>query len=288
VTICIAAICTMDIDCDEAFRCRSGQEVIIGISDRMVSSDCAQAEFPLPKYSQIVGSIVLFSSGSNFLHRQIFESTKSYVLKDFDNDPRTIPVIDVAELYSQNLIKYRQRRLDNVVRAWTGLEYENYLKQIDKFNMDVRKNIETRIAKLEDTEAIITGIDEAGAHVYHIRYDGSILFNDKFGLSAIGSGSQIADIKIIQNIQTRKSPFKETLIDIYMAKKHAELDPFVGEDTDIFIISTDHSVNIVSEDSIKLLDDLYNEICAKQKEAIKEAGNRVAAFIKKDKKMELI
>lgn len=286
MTICIVAICTMDDDCSELFPYISGQEVIIGISDRMVSTETTQAEVPIPKYSKVIGSIVVSPSGDIPALDEIIQNTKSFIWKDFNNNPRTIPVIDVAELYSQNIRSYTREQKDNVTGYYAGINYKEF-KKLGRGCDDYEKT-KTQLTEIYKVWAIVSGIDATGAHVYYINYDGSIRYQDKYGISIIGSGKWHAENAILRVEHTRKVSFKNTLCRLYKAKKCAEYDPNVGKETDVFMISTDHSVNIFSEDAINILDEMYNDLWEKEKEAIREAGGKMASFLRKNGKMKLI
>lgn len=287
MTICIVGICTMDDDCGELFPYISGQEVIIGMSDRMVSTGITQAEIPVPKYSKVIGSIVVSSAGEGIAHNEIFDKTKSIIWKDFNNNPRTIPVLKVAELYSENMKVYTQERRDSITGYYAGVNFKEF-KSGNMVSYNDRPKIERQLQEIKKVDAIVSGIDNTGPHIYFIEANGSIKYYDEAGLSSAGSGKWHAEEAILKIEHTRRASFKNTLFRVYKAKKFAEYDPNVGKETDVFIISNDYSVNILSEDAIKRLDEIYEDYCAKEKEAIREAGGKMASVLGKDGKMKLI
>lgn len=260
MTICIAAICDSSDETSMMFwptDYTPPPNFIVGISDRMVSTDYTQSELPQPKFRKTVNSVMVLMSGVNDVTAEIFDHTNSYIYKDFMDDPRLIPVDRIASIYSQNLIHFLKNRRDTICQARHGLEYKNFLSQCSNWHPSLYEETIREIKTVPDTATIITGIDESGAHIYLIDGSGSVSCKDATGFAIIGSGSFHADSRLMQTRHSPNASYYETLFLTYMAKKQAELDPWVGKDTDIFVIKDDAKYDILLPETVKALGEIY-------------------------------
>jgi hypothetical protein len=262
VTVCIAAICTYaGDDMEEWFRWAiDPQPYIIGISDRMISTEHAQSELPRPKFSKIVNSVMGIMAGDIEAQTEVFESTQQYFWNDFYNDPRLIPVKEFAEHYEQDVCTFLNKRRNNIVRRRTGIRtYDDFLRD---YQHEDRYEIIDEIKNEPALEMIITGIDESGPHIYMIDHQG-ISYHDSTGFAIIGSGYLHADSQLMRTRHSINVSYPETLLLTYMAKKQAEINPYVGKETDIFVIKDYTNVDILPPQTIRFLEDTYNKIYKK-------------------------
>lgn len=115
MTICIAAICNGNVD--SLWYLDGDPQFIVGISDKMVSTNRTQSELPQPKFRKTVNSVMVLMSGVNDVTSEVFEHTNSYIYKEFMNDPQVIPVERIAGIYSKNLISFLKNRRDTICQA---------------------------------------------------------------------------------------------------------------------------------------------------------------------------
>ena len=285
MTVCIAAICTWcGDDIEDCFRWASEPEpYIIGISDRMRSiQDFAQYESDQPKYIHIVNSVMALMAGDVAAQTEVFDRTCSYIWTDFNDDPRVIPVKEVAHRYEQDVCAFLNDRRDMIVRRRTGLK--SFKDFQTNYHHEDREEIIEEIKKEPALETIITGIDESGPHIYLINHSG-ISCHDSTGFAVIGSGYFHTTSQLMRTRHSPKTPYVDTLLLLYMAKQHAEMDEYVGKDTDIFVITDNHTYDVLSEKTVKVLKDTYNEIYNRvldeaktkiQEHLIKERENAIA------------
>lgn len=130
------------------------------------------------------------------------------------------------------------------------------------------------------TQTIITGIDESGAHIYIIDDRGSVSCKDSIGFAVIGSGSLHAHSQLMQTRHSPNASYYDTLFLTYMAKKQSELDPWVGKETDMFVIKDVINHDILPQETVKILGDIYNEIYNKM---FAEAKTKISAYLKDNK-----
>lgn len=129
-------------------------------------------------------------------------------------------------------------------------------------------------------EAIITGIDESGPHIYQIDPHGIASCEDSSGFAVIGSGFYHATSQLMRTRHSSKTAYVDTLLLLYMAKKHAEMNEYVGEDTDIFVITDDHTYNVLPDKTVKMLKDTYTEIYDK---VLAEAKTKIQEHLIKER-----
>ena len=90
---------------------------------------------------------------------------------------------------------------------------------------------------------MIVGVDKRGAHIYTV-IDGNVAYREETGYAAIGSGAQYANEQFMLTGHTKFKSFARTRTLVYLAKKRAEVNPFVGRETFMFII--DQSMDGIS------------------------------------------
>jgi hypothetical protein len=84
-------------------------------------------------------------------------------------------------------------------------------------------------------EAIITGVDSLGAHIFTVDNKG-VSMRDAVGFAAIGAGYWHANSAMMFAEHTRRKPMPDTLLLTYSAKRRAEVAPGVGIGTDMLMI----------------------------------------------------
>jgi len=223
---------------------------------------------------------MVLMSGVNDVTSEVFEHTNSYMHKELEppNDLfLVIPVERIAGIYSQNLIKFLENRRDTICQARTGLRYQDFLKKHQDWPQALQEDIINEINDEPGTQTIVTGIDQDGAHIYLIDDRGSVSCKDSIGFAVIGSGSLHAHSQLMQSRHSSNASYYDTLFLAYMAKKQAELDKYVGKDTDIFVIKDDTNYDILPHKTVKALEDIYESTYNKM---FAEAKTKIAAYLK--------
>jgi hypothetical protein len=86
------------------------------------------------------------------------------------------------------------------------------------------------------TEALVAGVDELGAHLFAVTHPGVLLPLETTGYGAVGSGGLHAAVRLSLGQHNKIAPLTDTVYNIYEAKKAAEVAPGVGKLTDLAII----------------------------------------------------
>jgi len=267
VTVCIAAICDGN--------------TIFGAADRMVTTEDVEFEPPMPKIIPLTTSIRIMTAGDSALQSEILQDVSYEVFARIDKDPDNWwKIKDVAELYVKFYNSAKLSRAETAILAPIGLNRETFIVH----QQQMSKELVTSLAKemlhfeLSYVSTIVTGIDMTGAHIYMVR-QGEISCLDTVGFASIGSGSRHAESQFMLARHTPSSPFADTFLLVYSAKKRAEVAPGVGEDTDVFMIGGLGYATQIKEEIVKGLEKIYQEIANKERKIQKDARREVRSYL---------
>ncbi len=232
MTVCIAATCDKD-------------KIIIVGADRMFTvGPPLNVEFepPLTKIETMGLSCVAMGAGNGLYVSEIFRRARS----EYHN-VETAPVDQIANTLSTVYSQYRDQKIEEqIIRPMVGPDfvafrarggtlpaylqvqpgiYQQLVVQSSQFNLGV--------------EVILAGIDTGGTHLYYLGHPGGLISFNKIGYNAVGSGAAHVAIKFALELQNPSCSLAETLLNVYSAKKAAEVAPGVGQQTEIKVVSSD-------------------------------------------------
>src|SRR5260370_23144265 len=116
VTVCVAALC------------EGG--VILGASDRMLTSSDVEFEPPQPKIFVLTKSIVVLMAGDSSLQLEILYRLQAEVNRRIDANPtQWLKVSDMAELYAEYYRAVRAKRAETQILAPLGLTHATFFSQ---------------------------------------------------------------------------------------------------------------------------------------------------------------
>ncbi len=220
MTIGIGAICSW-----------SGNFLLLGVSDRMLTARDTTFEPPQTKVASVTDRIAILVSGPAAAYSTIVQDVMAEVQKQ-----KTTAVRDVANICAKAFASYRLAESEAVVLAPLGLSLKDYIAQRNAHHYYSLRD-ELRQYDI-DTELIVMGIDSLGCHLYLIHHPGIAQCNDDVGFVAIGSGGRHANLRFMEAKYTNRRPLEEALFLAYAAKRRAEVAPFVGRHTDMLVIDT--------------------------------------------------
>jgi 20S proteasome alpha/beta subunit len=260
VTVCAAAIT---------------HSTIIGASDRMLTSGTGDIEFEpsISKLHKFQDNICIMIAGDITLQTEILYR----VISTFPLIPGTaLEVKEVAEAYYKAFQESRAKMAERTILNPLGLE-----SAADIF---LRGELGARLAsdllnyKVPFIEAIVTGIDTSGPHIYQVNNNG-VTCQDWVGFASIGGGAGHANSQFMFAGHNRKCLIPETLMLVYSAKKRAEIAPGVGSDTDMFFIDPPGTYYEVGEHVLEKLERCYQEIRESADGARRAANAEINRFI---------
>jgi hypothetical protein len=230
VTVCVAAICE--------------GSMVVGASDRMLTTGDIQFEPQRPKIHVLTTSIVVMTAGDAALSSEVVGDVRSVVQARVESEPGNWwKVRDVADLYAHFYNLARIRRAENAILAPLGLDVETFTSRQQGLDPGLVRQLANDLTKYKapTVEVIICGNDFSGPgpqpvpHIYS-AYNSNVSCQDSVGFVAIGMGAGHADSHLMFAGHTTRRPFPETLLRVYSAKKRAEVAPGVGSATDVFNI----------------------------------------------------
>ncbi len=179
MTICIAACC------------EDGKKCVVG-ADREVTATGLSLEFEHEKKIDIVGpSCVVMAAGDSLLAAEVIVKAQRHV-----SVKALSTVQQIAETMAVSYMQCHLERAESVLlrpRGLTWADYQQYGAQ--RLPLQMHMNIDQLLFNfgLGAVEFLVAGVDESGAHIFRIHYDGMgggswLEWCDKLGFRTIGSG----------------------------------------------------------------------------------------------------
>jgi hypothetical protein len=232
MTVCIAATCENDKN-------------IIVAADRMFTvGPPLNVEFepPLTKIETMGSACVAMGAGNGLYVSEIFRRARA----DYHNVD-TVPVSQIASSLNNVYSQFRDEKLEEqIIRPMVGPDfmafrarggtlpaylqvqpgiYQQLVVQSSQFNLGV--------------DIVLAGIDDGGTHLYYLGHPGGLISFGKIGYNVVGSGATHVAIKFALELQHPRCSLADTLLNVYSAKKAAEVAPGVGQQTEMKVISSD-------------------------------------------------
>ena len=255
MTICIAA------------SCEGSKKCVVG-ADREVTATGLSLEFEHEKKIDTIGqSCAVMAAGDSLLAAEVIEKTRREVIV------RALSTIQqIAESLAAIYLQCHLERAESVILRPRGLTWGDYQQfGAHRLPLQMHMNIDQLLFNfgLGAVEFLVAGVDENGAHIFRIHYDGIaggswVEWCDSLGFRTIGSGGSHAAILLALQRQQKMLPVGETLFNVYSAKKNAEIAPGVGSQTDIAIVDSS-KVTFLEAAAFKKMDDLRQEMSAAYK-----------------------
>lgn len=249
MTICIAALS------DEGATC-------VVAADRQITAGGTALEFEHHerKIDSISDSCFALSSGNALVATEVVERTKQAVAA-----VGNATVHQTSECMRDVYMAVHLERVEQVIlvpRGWRWPEYKQFGHS--QIPLQSYLAIDQLIFNFAlQTEFIVAGVDAAGGHIGWVHYHGMagggwLEFYDKIGFQAIGSGASHASILLSLAGQHKDLPLAESLFNVYVAKKNAEVAPGVGDATDLGVV-TGKGLHLVTDAAIAKLDELKHK-----------------------------
>jgi len=229
VTVCIATI--------------SNAGHIVGASDRMLTvGGLISFAPPVPKVDQLTNSIAVLYSGETALHAEVMHRLFPQVGEEIGKHPdKWVSVVWAATRYRDTYLYVREKRAEAAILAPQGLTYDTFHARSAQMSQQLVEELRRQLADYaarppgDGCAAIVAGVDAGGPYLFRID-NGSLSDETTLGFATIGNGGVNADYELmLAGYSPKKSP-DEALIHTYVAKRRAEVAPYVGPETDMFVI----------------------------------------------------
>ncbi len=237
MTICIAAIC-MD----------NSNEYIVFSTDHMISSTMGEFEHTSKKY-RAVGkhkNIVAMLAGNALLFERLVFSKKN----EFDK---------VADDIYGNFRKERKDIIQREVLDKFDIKWDFVLEALGKqIPNGLVQNILEKVAEFRlKTAILVIGFKGDRAYLSQITETGIVGFRH-IGFHAVGSGDNQAASTLLFQKHSKEDSLRETLYNVYKAKRNAEVARGVGKETDLLIMGKT-GIKEIPESCLKVFKKIYEK-----------------------------
>lgn len=225
MTVCVTALC-------------DAGNAVVGVADRMLTAEAIQFEPQLPKIRKLTSSTAILWAGDSSLQTELLMAVSSEIQARVELEPNNWWLVrDVADLYAKHYRRIRNKRAESHILSPLGLDPDSYIKRQRELEPSIAEQVARRLTNFElpSTEAIITGSDPTGVHIY-VASRGSMYCAEGVGFAAIGIGGWHATSQLMFAGHTKFHESPGTAYLLYAAKRHAEVAPGVGAATDMFLI----------------------------------------------------
>jgi hypothetical protein len=283
VTVCIAATCkAYPTSESEALNLH----MVIGAADRMLTGG-EMIEFEPHIMSKIVhfsSSISGMFAGDFTMQYELLYSVLPVVTNRIKAEPKNWwSVKEVAELYAKSVNECHIKRAENAILVPMGLDINSFYAKQKGMDSDLVKQLASKLSQFRSPgiEAIFCGMDLTGPHIYVVDNSANVECRDAVGFAAIGVGAWHANSQFMFADHHWNKSLAETLLLIYSAKKHAEVAPGVGEDTDMFAVGPQLGQNVrpMGPQVLEKLEKTYTANRTKKDKIDKQCQLEIGQFI---------
>ena len=239
MTVCIAALCTWP---------DNGSLMIVGASDRMLSAPDIKFEPPQSKIYSFGKNVIALLAGDPYAQISICYET-SLALEARKKANKSIDTVEgIATLFGDKFSKYRRDRAEARFLKPVGLCVQEFLARHSELDPNFVAQVTSDLKHTSlDAEAIIAGKDDSGYHIYIVEDPGDVRCADAIAFASIGSGKNHADSQFMLARHSQHASFHTALLQVYSAKKRAEIAPTVGLETDYFYIGAEGAKDLNHE-----------------------------------------
>jgi 20S proteasome alpha/beta subunit len=242
MTICIASICD-----------RNGQ--VVAVADRMLTAADVEFEQEGNKIETMADRIAVLTAGSALRHVDLLRNVRNGV-----QNRRNISVADIVNELKKQFAELRQQRAEEQYLRPLGMTFDHFIQHQGRMPEMLALRLTANIEAAElDMEFIVAGVDQTGAHIYHVHDPGMAECFDAIGFCTMGSGERHASLTFIRAEYTIGCSLNQALFLAYQAKRDAEAAPGVGAQyTDIAVIANT-GVRFVARSTMDALQTTYEE-----------------------------
>jgi 20S proteasome alpha/beta subunit len=253
--------------------CENGKAAVVA-ADKMVTFGNPmnlQTEPPaLKKIIELTERTLMVFSGSTADGEEIVTGAKPSIAVN----PRQ-PVKSIAEAVKESYSKHKQRRVeDNILRPLLGADFAQFQTLVAQSpTSQVLQQVLGLIMQHNlNTDLLVAGLDDSGAHVFVITHPGQLLPLATTGFGSVGSGAVHAGVRMSLAQHTSAASLVDTLYNVYEAKRASEVAPGVGKLTDLALIQDGH-IFFAGPDMLKALENSHKEkpaLTKHEQEALKK------------------
>lgn len=265
MTICIAAI--------------ADNNKIIAITDKMLTLGVGvgvATRYEIGgnnKAIKLTNKVVALFAGNVVSANEILDIAKAKIAATTG----VLTVNEVANLMKDSYLEYWTAILNNQIFSRYALTLATFMANQQNLNDGLVRDINGILANTNvGVEILVAGVD-TNPHLFLISNPGAINSLDAIGYALIGSGSQHAQLSLIESEYNAGISEQNGLYALLEAKKRAEYDPGVGQLCDIVIIGGTY--NKVSEIKVEKIMKEFNKSSRSIKRSKATSASKVHRII---------
>ena len=230
MTICIAA------------SCEKGNHIVVAVDRMFTAGPPLSMEFEpnISKIDQVYPGCVALAAGPTLFADEIYSKVKGAI-----NTAGVPPVLQICRIVRDSYIAFRNEKVEEqiiqpmlaedfqIFRA-KGVSLPSYLQVQPMVYQQI--NVQASQFSL-GLDLMLAGIDQTGCHIAVLSHPGTMVFLDKLGYGAIGSGTVHALVRLHLAGCDPSWSLHETIFAVYEAKLAAEVAPGVGNKTEMAVVS---------------------------------------------------
>ena len=215
------------------------------------------------------------------LQSEIIQAALAEISEKIQQDPSTWLTIKLmAEVYKSHLDAAVRARAERRVLAPFGLTVAMFLARQPEFSDVFIRDISKELLNYDgpDVAGIVCGIDTSGPHIFVVD-NNSFSCRDHVGFAAIGAGYWHANSQMMGFSHSPQSSLADTLLNVFFAKKRAEIAPGVGRATDMYIVTALGSSSTLRDTVAQELEKRYAEERRRQQRVADTSRRKINTFV---------
>jgi len=227
MTVCIAALA-------------ENETSVVVAADRMVTAGFPlnlELEHDQPKIDAVSSRCLALSSGDALMAAELLDAPDLAPLLESKRD-----FVTVAGVLIERYSTLRNQRAEQALLSPLKLTWDEFKKSgATTLPMPAYQTLFQNLNGFGiDLELLVVGRDDQGCHIAHVHPPaprGFCDFLNRIGYHAIGSGGIHATITLSLLKHSVAASIEQTLFNVFVAKKAAEVAPGVGSATDILVLN---------------------------------------------------
>jgi len=182
--------------------------------------------------------------------------------------------LQTANMVARLLREYRMRQAAQIYLSPLNLDENTFLSQQRMMDPGLVIELAKQLQEYEiDAEAIIAGCDgDTEANIYRIGKTGVVTCHSDISFLSIGSGGIHSSAYFMTSSYNTATIYCKALYHTYVAKKRAEVDPYVGPYTDMFLINR-LGITKIADEVVSALKSIYDTKFRTGKTFIRRRGS---------------
>jgi hypothetical protein len=189
---------------------------------------------------------------------------------------KIISTLQTANMVARLSREYSMRQGAQLYLSPLNLDGNSFLSRQRTMEPNLVIELTKQLQEYEiDAEAIVAGCDgDTEANIYRIDKNGVVTCHSDIGFLSIGSGGIHSSAYFMTTSYSSVTMYYRALYHTFIAKKKAEVDPYVGSYTDMFIINR-LGITKVPDGVIAALEKIYQGNLEREKQLPEEAEKQL-------------